>query len=47
MVFIQTIVRYTRQKTNCKHIWDPSMYAAFTDLILKKAWWWPDKGWNM
>jgi len=23
------------------------MCAAFTDLILKKAWWWPDKGRNM
>jgi len=23
------------------------MYAALTDLILKKAWWWLDKGRNM
>jgi len=23
------------------------MYATFTDLILKKAWWWPDKARNM
>jgi len=23
------------------------MYAAFTDLIRKKAWWWPGKGRNM
>jgi len=23
------------------------MYTAFTDLIFKKAWWWPDKGRNM
>jgi len=23
------------------------MYAAFTDLIRKKTWWWPDEGRNM
>jgi len=23
------------------------MYAAFTDLMRKKAWWWPGKGRNM
>jgi len=23
------------------------MYAAFTDLIHKKAWWWPGKGRNI
>jgi len=28
----------------CKHSWDPNMYAAFTDLIPRKARWWPYKG---
>jgi len=23
------------------------MYATFTDLIRKEAWWWPGKGRNM
>jgi len=34
-------------RTICKHGCDPNIYAEFTDVIPKKAWWWQGRGGNM